>query len=211
MFSIRFQSVTAVCVCPASTTETPRTRSVHPLTSRRADPPTSEGAPSSPATTPPTEHIVSRTASTAMTPVNLTTGGEVASTAEASLAEKSRLSILRKAQRKDEVRNATWTTKPPVLMQVTRRMRTMVMVEPADESHAREVSQDSPERLERAKHLMRRKLVAGARNVHELTDNWDELVCDYIDVSLLDGAARPAVTLQCLFLSQICFWLTIFL
>lgn len=103
-----------------------------------------------------------------------------------SLAEKSRLSIL-KSQKKDSVRNTT--TKPPVLMQVTQKMQTMVVVEPNDkvQLRAREVFEDSPDRVANAKKLMRHKLVSGARSIQELTDNWDEMICDYIDVSLLDN------------------------
>ncbi|KAG6461872.1 hypothetical protein O3G_MSEX012913 [Manduca sexta] len=108
-----------------------------------------------------------------------------------SLAEKSRLSILKKAQRKESVHNDSSTAKPPVLLQVTDKRLTVVVVEPPSSEgpwmRAREVAADTPERVERAKRLMRRKLVARARNIQELTDNWDEMVCDYIDVSLLDA------------------------
>nr|XP_032527696.1 uncharacterized protein LOC116777978 [Danaus plexippus plexippus] len=105
-----------------------------------------------------------------------------------SLAEQSRLSILKKAQRKESSKNKT-TTKPPVLLQVTNKLQTVVMVERIHQEpvlRARQIFEDSPERIQRAKELMRRKLLAGARNIHELTDNWDEMICDYIDVSLLD-------------------------
>ncbi|CAG9558041.1 unnamed protein product [Danaus chrysippus] len=106
-----------------------------------------------------------------------------------SLAEQSRLSILKKAQRKESSKNKT-TTKPPVLLQVTNKLQTMVMVERIHQEpvlRARQIFEDSPERIQKAKELMRRKLIAGARNIHELTDNWDELICDYIDLSLLDN------------------------
>ncbi|XP_064076466.1 uncharacterized protein LOC135194657 [Vanessa tameamea] len=112
------------------------------------------------------------------------------SSTDLSLAEKSRLSILKKAQRKDNLGNITRTTKPPVLMQVTQQMNTLVMVEHPKKDvlfRARAVFDDSPERIARAKTLMRRKLVSGARRIEDLIDNWDEMVCDYIDVSLLDN------------------------
>ncbi|XP_050360430.1 uncharacterized protein LOC126780205 [Nymphalis io] len=95
-----------------------------------------------------------------------------------SLAEKSRLSILKKAQKKESLGNITRTTKPPVLMQVTQQMHTMVMVEHPKKDvlfRARAVFDDSPERIARAKTLMRRKLVSGARRIEDLIDNWDEM------------------------------------
>lgn len=54
---------------------------------------------------------------------------------------------------------------------------------------AKLVSNDSPERLDRVKRLMRQKLVSDAKNMKDLTDNWDEMVCDYIDTNLLDAQA----------------------
>ncbi|CAG4978076.1 unnamed protein product [Colias eurytheme] len=112
---------------------------------------------------------------------------------ELSLAEKSRLSILKKVQRKESLNSGSVTTKPPVLMQVTERMQTVVMVEPpgslVQRLRARELSDDSPERVARAKRLMRHKLLSSAKSIHDLTDNWDDTVCEYIDVSLLNRAA----------------------
>lgn len=110
-----------------------------------------------------------------------------------SLAEKSRLSILKKAQRKESSRNETTTKKPPVLLQVTNKMQTVIMVEPPTSMEpwvrAREVAEDTPERLDMVKRLMRHKLVANAKSMQDLTENWDEMVCDYVDLSLLDSAA----------------------
>lgn len=111
-----------------------------------------------------------------------------------SFAEKSRLSILKKAQRKESSRNETSTRKPPVLLQVTNKMQTVVMVEPPTAmepwARAREVSGDTPERLDKVKRLMRHKLVANAKSIQDLTENWDDMICDYVDVSLLDSAAN---------------------
>lgn len=110
-----------------------------------------------------------------------------------SLAEKSRLSILKKALLKESLMDKS-TVKPPVLLQVSQQMNTMVMVEPSKPVNMQLVGNlgrsftDSPERLARVKRLMRRKLVAGARSIQELTDKWDEMICDYVDVSQLDGA-----------------------
>ncbi|XP_047525009.1 uncharacterized protein LOC125062854 [Pieris napi] len=124
---------------------------------------------------------------------SLKTTVHVLNSSDLSLAEKSRLSILKKAQRKESIGN-TLTTKPPVLMQVTDRLQTVVMVESPGSQlqrmQAREISDDSPDRISRAKRLMRHKLLSNAKNIHELTNNWDELVCDYIDVSLLNKTAR---------------------
>ncbi|XP_050684198.1 uncharacterized protein LOC126979056 [Leptidea sinapis] len=121
------------------------------------------------------------------------TKGIVSGSSELSLAEKSKLSILKKAQRKEILPNVTITTKPPVLMLVTQRMQTMVMVEPpqskVERLRPREISEDTPERIARAKKLMRHKLLSNAKNIHELINNWDDMVCDYIDVSLLNEAA----------------------
>lgn len=84
--------------------------------------------------------------------------------------------------------------KPPVLLQVTNKMLTVVVVEPPTSAvpwmRASILVHDTPERLERAKMLMRNKLVARARNIQELTDNWDEVICDYIDTSLLDSVPQ---------------------
>ncbi|CAK1588113.1 unnamed protein product [Parnassius mnemosyne] len=122
-------------------------------------------------------------------------------TTDLSLAEKSRLSILKKAQLKEGLMDKRATVKPPVLMQVSQKMNTVVMVEPRKQnlnvnlmgSLGGPVS-DSPERLARAKRLMRRKLVAGARSIHDLTDNWDEMICDYLDVAQLDGAIKKHIS-----------------
>ncbi|XP_052752665.1 uncharacterized protein LOC113518666 [Galleria mellonella] len=111
---------------------------------------------------------------------------------ELSLAEKSKLSILKKAQRKESFKSLS-TTKPPVLLQVTRKLPTVVMVEPPETNEpwlrAREVSDDAPEHLDKVKRLMRKKLIANAKNIQDLTDNWDDLVCDYIDTALLENGA----------------------
>lgn len=73
-------------------------------------------------------------------------------------------------------------------------MPTVVMVEPPTSVHpwlrVRELSDDTPERLEKVKKMMRHKLVAEAKSIHDLTNNWDDMVCDYIDVALIDGEAR---------------------
>lgn len=86
------------------------------------------------------------------------------------------------------------TQKPPVLLQVTHMMPTVVMVEPPSSEHPwlrmHDLSEDSPERLEKVKKMMRHKLVKEAKSIHELTNNWDEMVCDYVDVALLDAPGR---------------------
>lgn len=63
---------------------------------------------------------------------------------------------------------------------------------------AHELSEDSPDRIDRVKKLMRHKLVAEARSIHDLTDKWDDLVCDYIDVSMLDSGARALRPPRCM-------------
>ncbi|KAL0902821.1 hypothetical protein ABMA27_000609 [Loxostege sticticalis] len=143
-----------------------------------------------PRTRPPfTTTTTTEAATTKSTTPNITN--------ELSLAEKSRLSILKKAQRKESLHLDSPTKKPPVLLQVTKKLPTVVMVEPPSSQQpwmrAREVFNDSPERLEKVKQLMRHKLVANAKNIHELTDNWDDLVCDYIDMSLLDSVSSSNV------------------
>ncbi|XP_072931439.1 uncharacterized protein [Epargyreus clarus] len=179
------------------TSEAQSTRSLQPRLYRRA---------SSPAViTGNTNDVSTHMASTSQT-YSLKTSSSTAITnktvensTELSLAEKSRLSILKKAQRKENPRNVSSTTKPPVLMQVTHKMQTVVVVEPKPAAvalRAREVSEDSPARLKRARRLMRHKLVAGARSIHDLTDNWDEMVCDYIDVALLDADAAFFIELD---------------
>ncbi|CAH0684746.1 unnamed protein product [Chilo suppressalis] len=114
-------------------------------------------------------------------------------TKELSLAEKSRLSILKKVQRKESGRSELSTKKPPVLLQVTKRLPTVVMVEPPSSQQpwmrAVEIPEDSPQRLQKVRQLMRQKLLADARNIRDLTDNWDDVVCDYVDMSLLDNKA----------------------
>ncbi|CAG4984584.1 unnamed protein product [Parnassius apollo] len=129
-------------------------------------------------------------------------------TTDLSLAEKSRLSILRKAQLKESLMDKSATVKPPVLMQVTRKMNTVVMVEPPKQNlnmnlmgNLGGLISDSPERLARAKRLMRRKLIAGARSIHDLTDNWDEMVCDYLDVTQLDGAMKNHISTSLILLT----------
>ncbi|XP_023937456.2 uncharacterized protein LOC112045503 [Bicyclus anynana] len=125
----------------------------------------------------------------------------MSNTTELSLAEKSRLSILKKVNRKNEIKDVGLTTKPPVLMQVTQQLHTLVMVEPV--SLGAPVVEDTPERIAKAKKLMRQKLMAGARSIHDLTDNWDEMVCDYIDVSLLDASPLAYPTLWMLFIGSL--------
>ncbi|CAH2103492.1 unnamed protein product [Euphydryas editha] len=169
-------------------TESPEMRHFQDLIYRRANIP--EKVPSSTSTTPTGSTTLSTLVFAVTRTSTITEASTLKSSAELSLAEKSRQSILKKAQRKESLKNVTWTTKPPVLMHVTKKMHTLVMVEPQKhepEFRARAVFDDSPERLARAKRLMRRKLVSGARSIQELIDNWDEMVCDYIDVSLLDN------------------------
>lgn len=194
--SILQESSNSRFVCSASTsmTESPEMRHFEDLIYRRANVAKKvvqndvESARSPTMSSPSTTlsslaFIVTRTSTT----TEVTTSK---SSTELSLAEKSRQSILKKAQRKESLKNVTLTTKPPVLMHVTKKMHTLVMVEPQKsepEFRARAVFDDSPERLARAKRLMRRKLVSGARSIQELIDNWDEMVCDYIDVSLLEN------------------------
>ncbi|KAJ2954566.1 hypothetical protein O0L34_g2853 [Tuta absoluta] len=117
------------------------------------------------------------------------------STTEMSLAEKSRLSILKKAQRKEMLKESA-TKKPPVLLQVTNRRHTLVMVEPVTRlppwKDVNEIISDSPENIVKVKRLMRKKLVQNAKDIHELSENWDDLVCDYVDMSLLDQPAAAS-------------------
>ncbi|XP_041986929.1 uncharacterized protein LOC121738760 [Aricia agestis] len=137
---------------------------------------------------------VSDTLSLAVNNVTLKT--KAANKTELSLAERSRLSILKKVLKKENS-NVTQATKPPILMQVTNNMQTVVLVESNnldnDRKKARRVMDDNPETIKRAKHLMRQKLVANARRIEDLTDNWDELVCDYIDVNLLNSASSTNI------------------
>ncbi|CAK1554047.1 unnamed protein product [Leptosia nina] len=155
--------------------------------------------PSSSKSTYPSSTITTKSTTTSK-PIISITGSTVSNknTSELSLAEKSRLSILKKAKKKEGAMSGSVTTKPPVLMQVTDRMQTLVMVEPPGSQlqrmQAREISDDSPDRIARAKRLMRHKLLSNAKNIHELTDNWDELVCDYIDVSLLKTTVVSTTT-----------------
>ncbi|XP_061707859.1 uncharacterized protein LOC133518241 [Cydia pomonella] len=108
-----------------------------------------------------------------------------------SIAEMSQLSIMKKAQRRDSVKDEMLKDKPPVLLQVTERLQTVVMVEPPPVTQepwlrARDIAEDSPERIAKVKRFMRNKLVANARNISELMENWDDTVCDYVDIALLD-------------------------
>ncbi|XP_048004406.1 uncharacterized protein LOC125240544 isoform X3 [Leguminivora glycinivorella] len=110
-----------------------------------------------------------------------------------SLAEMSQLSIMKKAQRRDSVKDEMLKDKPPVLLQVTERLQTVVMVEPPPSTlepwlRARDIAEDSPERIAKVKRFMRNKLVANARNISELMENWDDTVCDYVDISMLDDS-----------------------
>ncbi|XP_059059914.1 uncharacterized protein LOC131853117 [Achroia grisella] len=147
-----------------------------------------------------TTYCTTESATTTTISITTTTAALSVSTnssKELSLAEKSRLSILKKAQRKESFKSMT-TTKPPVLLQVTKKLPTVVMVEPAGTDvpslRAREVMNDSPEHLDKVKRLMRNKLIASAKNIQDLTDNWDDLVCDYIDTSLLENEASLLFT-----------------
>ncbi|XP_046977422.1 uncharacterized protein LOC124543298 [Vanessa cardui] len=171
-------------------TEPPSTRQFQDLSYRRANIPekvesavVTEAIPTDSIARRKLVEITSQAIASPESPISM-------SSTVLSLAEKSRLSILKKAQRKDNLGNVTRTTKPPVLMLVTQQMNTMVMVEHPKKDvlfRARAVFDDSPERIARAKTLMRRKLVSGARRIEDLIDNWDEMVCDYIDVSLLNN------------------------
>lgn len=140
----------------------------------------------------PTTETTTPTSTTTM-PTTTTTTEVPTRPRVLSLGEKSRLSILKKAERKEDVRNGTGTKKPPVLLQVTDRMQTLVMVEPPTSMEpwfrAREVEEETPERIEKVKKMMRQRLVANAKNIRDLTDNWDEMVCDYVDLKLLDNDA----------------------
>lgn len=105
-----------------------------------------------------------------------------------SLAQKSKLSILKSLKKESGINQST--TKPPVLLQVTKKGHTVIMVEPPTAPNplllgARLVSNDSPATQERVKRLMRQKLLSNSKNLRELTENWDSMICDYIDTSLL--------------------------
>ncbi|XP_069364899.1 uncharacterized protein [Maniola hyperantus] len=173
----------------ASSAETPTTRPVQDFPAPSlADLP---GTPTRSTTTTETT-VFTKTTDVATAP----SSKNVSNSTDLSLAEKSRLSILKKSQRKDELKNVSLTSKPPVLLQVTKRMHTLVMVEPPQDVRlrAREVVDDSPERIARAKKLMRRKLLAGARSVHDIAEHWDDVVCDYIEVALLDDSTFPSAS-----------------
>ncbi|CAH0703647.1 unnamed protein product [Spodoptera exigua] len=149
--------------------------------------------------TPPS--TTSATTTTTSTTTRITTTTVITTTSSSttinntvlSLAEKSRLSIMKKDQRKEGLHIDPTTKKPPVLLQVTRYVPTVVMVEPPSSvipwMRASEVFDDDPVRINRVKKLMRHKLVSNSKNIHELTDNWDEQVCDYVDTSLIDSGA----------------------
>ncbi|XP_004924933.2 uncharacterized protein LOC101742534 [Bombyx mori] len=164
-------------------------------TYRRAESPSS----SSTSHLPPSETTTRSSTAAPTTTLTLNMTKSNNSSQELSLAEKSRLSILKKAQRKESIKIGSSTKKPPVLLQVTVKIPTVVMVEPPSSEvilpRAREFSEDTPERLNRAKHLMRKKLIARAKNIQDLTDNWDEVVCDYIDVALLDCAPNTCINI----------------
>lgn len=105
-----------------------------------------------------------------------------------SLAQKSKLSILKSLKKESGINHTS--TKPPVLLQVTKKGHTVIMVEPPTSPNplllgARLVSNDSPGTQEKVKRLMRQKLLANSKSLRDLTDNWDSLICDYIDTSLL--------------------------
>lgn len=97
---------------------------------------------------------------------------------------------MKKAMRKEALDGGSTTKKPPVLLQVKDKVPTVVMVEPPSSEpflRARAVYADSPARVDAVKRLMRSKLVASAKNIHDLTDNWDDLVCDYVDMALVEN------------------------
>uniref|UniRef100_A0A2A4JQZ7 Uncharacterized protein n=1 Tax=Heliothis virescens TaxID=7102 RepID=A0A2A4JQZ7_HELVI len=164
----------------------PRILPTSPITT--TTPSTTTRARTTTTTTPTTTTTTTKT--TRITTVSTTTVNGTA----LSLAEKSRLSILKKDQRKEGQHIDPPTKKPPVLLQVTKHLPTVVMVEPPTSGvpwmRARELSEDSPERLDKVKRLMRQKLMSDAKSIRDLTDNWDEMVCDYVDVALLDSAVR---------------------
>lgn len=129
----------------------------------------------------------------------------VQQTSEMSMAEKSRLSILRKSKKKDRLKEFS-TKKPPVLLKVTSKINTVVMLESVEHStsdseelpSALEVSNDSKETLNTVKKLMRTKLVKNAKSMNDLIDNWDEMICDYIDVNLLKNEAFVFLNIVCM-------------
>ncbi|CAH2208188.1 jg4268 [Pararge aegeria aegeria] len=137
----------------ASTTEVRSGSPVQEFPYRRANlPQTTTGASTETSSTTARLGVGSK-----LTSVNDGASQSVPNSTDLSLAEKSRLSILKKAQRKDDIKNVALTSKPPVLMQVTRRMNTLAMVEPAQKDvilSAREVFDESPDRIGKAKKLM---------------------------------------------------------
>lgn len=134
-----------------------------------------------------TPDIAASTNNTTYSPVAFVPTGNKS---ELSMAEKSRLSILKKAQKKESAGKEP-ARKPLVLLQVTTlQIPTVVMVMPQSGDpwqRAREVVGDSPATLRKVKRLMRKKFIAQAKNIRDITDNWDETVCDYIDVGMLDS------------------------
>ncbi|XP_053624615.1 uncharacterized protein LOC128683236 [Plodia interpunctella] len=147
-----------------------------------------------------TKTNATRTTTTTTTPTKttvVTTSSEPTLTPgagdELSLAEKSRLSILKKVGQKERQKGGPLTTKPPVLLQVTNNLPTVVLVEKTTSGdpwlRAREVQDESPENLSRVRALMRSKLVANAKDIRELAEDWDQMVCDYVDVGLLENKA----------------------
>lgn len=151
---------------------------------------------------PPEETTLIAATATPTAPTNNTETISIGTTTEStsilSFAEKSRLSILKKSQKKENEKGEL-SKKPPVLLQVTSKMATIVMVEPHTSAdpwmRARHSLEESPQNLEKVKRLMRHKLVAGAKSIQDLTNNWDDMVCDYIDVSLLDIAVLHKMSL----------------
>lgn len=123
---------------------------------------------------------------------------------ELSIAEKSRLSILKKSQKKDSLKDMSMT-KPAVLRQVTLattgpggRRAGAGMVNAAMPCSTQrfalveqQAESDSPELLSRVKSIMRQRLVARARSLRELTDDWDAVVCEYVDDALLLAPDTP--------------------
>lgn len=154
-----------------------------------------------------TTTLTTTTTMTTTTPTEQIRITETASLKELSMAEKSRLSIMKKAQKK-EFAKVEETKNPPVLMKVTQRdMNTVVMVEPAQRAlpdvpgHENsepnvEIFDDSPEIIRKVKNLMRQNFIKSARSLNDITDNWDDTVCDYIDVSLLTESSSCSLSVS---------------
>lgn len=114
--------------------------------------------------------------------------------AKLSFAQKSKLSILKSLKKESGVNQTT--TKPPILLHVTQKSHTIVMVEPPTAPNPmlrgiRLVSNDSPGMLAKVKRMMRLKLLSNSKSLRDLTEDWDSMVCDYIDTSLLTEDKPP--------------------